>query len=412
MTTDSSAPAAPPSPKPLAGRLLAVVAVVLSALSLRTAVTSLTPLLDEVGDTLGFGTSVAAVLGTVPTLMFAAAGPLTPWLVERLGLQRTALVAMVLATLGLAGRVVGGTAGLLVFSAVALIGMGIGNVVIPPLVKYYFPDRIGSMSAFYITFLQLGTALPPLLAVPAAEHAGWRVSLAMWALLSLFAVVPWIRLIRTGGAEPHSAGPDTHHVPGRVTSSPVAWGLGLMFAMTSLNTYAMFTWLPKILTDAGHSPSYGGTMLALFSSMGIASSLLAPALAARMVNPFPVVVGAVACFVGGYLGLLLAPEHSLAILWVVLAGAGPTTFPLALTLINLRSRSPQGSAALSGFVQGFGYLVACLGPFLFGTLHSLTHGWVASFCLLGVTLVVLTTGGFIACKPRFLEDGWGTKEAR
>jgi len=107
----------------------------------------------------------------------------------------------------------------------------------------------------------------------------------------------------------------------------------------------------------------------------------------------------------GFLGLLLAPmQHP--VLWVSLVGLGPSTFPLALTLINLRTRTPAGSAALSGFSQGVGYTVASLGPLLFGLLRQVTGSWAWPFAMLGGAVVVLLIGGYVACKPRMLEDSW------
>ena len=104
-------------------------------------------------------------------------------------------------------------------------------------------------------------------------------------------------------------------------------------------------------------------------------------------------------------GLLLAPMKW-PLLWVALLGMGPSTFPLALTMINLRTRSAGGSAALSGFMQGVGYTLSCAGPFMFGWLHSLTHGWAWPFAFLGLCLLTLLVGGYLVSKPRMLEDTW------
>lgn len=394
----------------LSGRLTVFAAIVLSAFTLRLAVTSLTPLLGTIGDDLDFGSAVAGVLGMVPTAMFALAGILTPLLARRLSLQVVTLLAMGLATIGLLGRALYGTSTLLLLSAVALIGMGIGNVVVPPLVKRYFPDRIATMSTLYITVLQTGTMLPPMVAVPLADAAGWRVSLGVWAILSALAVLPWLRVtsrdrrVRRSAEIPVPASVQTH-TTGKARRSPVAWGLAAMFGMTSLNTYAMLTWLPGIVTDAGYSIAFGGTMVALFAAIGLVSGFAAPTLASRLVNPFPVVLASIACFLVGYTGLLVAPGAA-TIIWVLLTGLGPTTFPLALTLINLRSRTPGGSAALSGFTQGVGYTVACIGPVAVGAMHSATGGWGLSFGFLYATLAVLGVGGYVACRPRLLEDSW------
>ncbi|QDH71657.1 MFS transporter [Lysobacter alkalisoli] len=404
--------------------------IALSAFTLRTAVTSLTPLLDRIGEGLGFGTTMTGVFGMVPTAAFAAFGVATPAIAHRLGLERTVLLAMLMAGAGLFLRgLAPGTWTLLAASALALSGMGIGNVVLPPLVKRYFPDRVGVVSSAYITLLQLGTILPALAAVPLADAAGWRVSLAAWSLVGVAAMLPWIGVLwlerrahTTPGcsqrarmlAEAHDravasgdAAPELAHPParGRVWRSPVAWGLALMFGMTSLVTYSMFTWLPTLFADAGASPAFGGNMVALFSTLGLATGLVMPMIAVRVANPFPVVLACLACFVTSFLGLWLAPMAA-PLLWVALLGLGPSTFPLSLVLINLRTRTPGGSAALSGFTQGLGYSLSCIGPLAFGWLHDLSHAWTLSFAFLGLCLLMLATGGWLACRPRMLEDSW------
>ncbi|MCX4092250.1 MFS transporter [Nocardia sp. alder85J] len=437
------------------GRVLVLVAIVLSALNLRTAVTAFTPLAERIGDDIGYSTGIVGVFGMIPTAMFALAGLLTPILVRRLGPERTVLAAMLAAGAGQVIRaVVPETVELLGFSALALAGMGVGNVVIPPLVKRYFSDRLAVLSSVYITMVQLGTVVPALVAVPVAQAHGWRVSLGMWALLAFVAVLPWLGVLRrrrgrdlvdrtaldavpapgpgtrpdaalaAGANAELAAGANAELAPGTnaelapgtnaelapvtppvgaVWRSPVAWGMAGMFGMTSLTTYAMFTWLPKIFTDAGAGAAFGGSMVGIFALVGLLSALTAPPLAARMRNPFVLVIGCVACYFASFAGLLLAPMAA-PLVWVLLLGLGPSTFPLALTLINLRSRTQAGSAALSGFTQGVGYTVACVGPLLFGVLHGITGGWVAPFALLAAVQVVLLVAGWQACKPRLLED--------
>src|SRR3546814_17919200 len=93
------------------------------------------------------GGTMAGVLGMLPSAAFAVFGVATPAIAHRIGLERTALLAMALAALGLVLRsLAGGPGGLLFGSIVALAGMGMGNVVLPPLVKRYFADRGGTQS--------------------------------------------------------------------------------------------------------------------------------------------------------------------------------------------------------------------------------------------------------------------------
>ncbi|WP_305092146.1 MFS transporter [Prescottella sp. R16] len=408
--TVTAAPPATTGPQPLLkGRLLVFAAIAMSALTLRLAVTSFTPLASQISDEIGFSSTVVGVFGMLPTALFAVFGLLTPTIGRRLGLEWTALLGMMMAGIGMLTRaMMSDTWSLLALSALALGGMGIGNVVIPPLVKRYFGDRLALVSAIYITGVQIGTILPATVAVPLADAFDWRISLGVWSLLGFAAAVPWLMILARGrGATAATAvsGSTEAHPSGRPWRSPVGWGMAGMFGMTSLITYSMFTWIPTILTEAGASESFGGSMVALFSFMGLIAAFAAPNVCARMRNPFPIVVGCAIAYAIGFTGLLVAPMAA-PILWVIVIGLGPSTFPMSLTLINLRTRTHAGSAALSGFTQGLGYTVACIGPLLFGVLHETTGGWGAPFALLGVAVVVVLISAWAACKPRMLEDSW------
>ncbi|WP_407472995.1 MFS transporter [Xanthomonas campestris pv. raphani] len=391
------------------GRGVVLAAVLLSAFNLRTAVTSLTPLLERIAHEYDFGAPTMGALGMLPTAAFALTGVATPALLRRFGLLQTALIAMGLATIGLLVRpLLPGTGGLLLGSLVALAGMGVGNVVLPPLVKRYFGDRVGGVSTLYITVLQVGTLLPALMAVPVADAWGWRSSMMVWMLPALLALIAWAlvharhrRLAATGPA-PVTPTPEAE---GRVARTALGWSMALTFGMTSLVTYSMFTWLPTLFREAGASPAFGGTMVALFSALGMVGALTMPALAVRLRNPFPIVLLCAACHLVAFAGLWWAPLAA-PILWVTLLGLGPSTFPLALVLVNQRSRTAAGSAALSGFSQGMGYLVSCLGPFLFGWLHAHRGGWTSPFLFLAACIVIQLVVAWVACRPQWLEDVW------
>lgn len=400
--------AASPSAR-LRGRGLVLAAILLSAFNLRTAVTSLTPLLERIADEYAFGAPTMGALGMLPTAAFALTGVATPALLRRFGLLRTALLSMALATVGLVLRpLLPGTAGLLIGSLVALAGMGMGNVVLPPLVKRYFGDRVGGVSTLYITVLQVGTLLPALLAVPVADALGWRSSMVVWVLPALLALAAWA-MVHTSHRRIHATGPapvtPTPEAEGRVARTALGWSMAVTFGMTSLVTYSMFTWLPTLLREAGASPAFGGTMVALFAALGMVGALTMPALAVRMRNPFPIVLLCAACHLVAFAGLWWAPLAA-PILWVTLLGLGPSTFPLALVLVNQRSRTAAGSAALSGFSQGMGYAVSCLGPFLFGWLHAHHGGWTSPFVFLVICILVQLAAAWVACRPQLLEEVW------
>lgn len=393
----------------LAFPVVALLGVVLVSLNLRTAVTSLSPLLGVIDAEIGLGTGGMGLLGMVPTAMFALWGVLTPIVLRRMGLELLTVLAMTAAAAGQVLRALAHDPWVMgVGSLVALAGMGIGNVVAPPLVKKYFPRHVAAVSMAYITGLQLGTVVPALVAVPVEEAAGWRVSIGWWAVLAMVAAVPWVVEILRGGSD--TAGPPAVGAVGgtgpaqrvRPWRSPVGLALALFFGTNSLCTYAFFTWLPAVAESIGMTRAEGGLALAVYSAIGLIAALVVPWAAGRFEDPYPVVVVSVVCYLAGFAGLLWAPGAAPWV-WICLLGVGPSTFPLCLTLINLRTRTQAGSAALSGFSQGVGYTAASLGPLVFGFLLS-GPGLGGGLAFLTVVLAVMCVVGRIACRPRMLED--------
>ncbi len=404
--------------------VLALIGVVFVSLNLRTAVTSLSPLLGVIDAEIGLGAVGMGLLGMIPTAMFAVWGVLTPLVLRRMGLEAVTVVAMAAAAIGQVVRAVAQDPWVMgAGSIIALAGMGIGNVVAPPLVKKYFPRHVALVSMAYITGLQLGTVVPALVAVPVEEAAGWRVSIGWWAVLAVVAAVPWvIELLRPGtpvltpagagsaagpaGSDAASADPATGAAspPQRIRPwrSPVGVALALFFGANSLSTYAFFTWLPAVAESIGMSRAEGGLALAVYSAIGLIAALVVPWVAGRFEDPYAVVVVSVVAYLAGFAGLLWAPGAA-PWLWICLLGVGPSTFPLCLTLINLRTRTEAGSAALSGFAQGVGYTAASLGPIVFGILLD-GPGLAAGLGFLTVVIAVMTVVSRTACRPIMLED--------
>jgi CP family cyanate transporter-like MFS transporter len=293
----------------------------------------------------------------------------------------------------------------------ALLGAGCANVLLPPIVKRYFPDRIGTMTAVYVTVMSLGATVPPIVAVPIAEAASWRESLGVWAALAAIAAAPWVwQLVFRGrhveNLDTEARGLEAAHagIGPRLFRSKIAWSMALLFATPTISVYAMFAWLPSLATEiAGVDAVQAGVMLGLFAICGVPSALIVPILAVRLKTVRPLIVVGLALFVAGFLGFLLAPTLA-PIVWSVLLGLGPLIFPLTLTLINLRTRSQVGAVALSGFVQGFGYVIGAVGPLVVGLLRDATGGWTVPMLFLLGTLVLAVPALIVLGKPRFVED--------
>jgi CP family cyanate transporter-like MFS transporter len=164
--------------------------------------------------------------------------------------------------------------------------------------------------------------------------------------------------------------------------------MAVFFGFQSIQAYVIFGWFATLWRDEGYSATDAGLLVGLVAATAIPLALWAPQRLARSADPRALLFAIIGCYFVGYGGMLVAPGP-LAILWAVLIGAGTTTFPLVLTLIGLRARTPEGTAALSSVSQSVGYLIAALGPFTFGAVHDATGGWTWPLVLLLLTVVPL-----------------------
>jgi MFS transporter, CP family, cyanate transporter len=392
--------------------LAAFAGIVLMALNLRSAVTAVPPLLDRITADLGFTATVIGVLGALPALAFSAAGLIGVRLLRRYSAERIAVGVLLVEAAGQLFRPwSGGVPGFLTVTVLTLVGMGVGNVILPALVKAWFPSRIGMVTAAYVTALAIGTSVPALVAVPIATEIGWQRGLALWGAVALLPIPAWLIAARRARVLPPAAPLEGERrtaadsKPHRVAvhRSPIAWGLALLFGMNALNLYAMITWLPVRLVDAGASDARAGAMLAVFAGIGVVPSLLIPMLLGRIGRAGLIAAACVGFFAAGYAGLLLVPM-TLTPLWAGLAGLGGGGFPLVLTLFGLRSATPASAGALAGFAQGVGYLLAASGPVLVGLLHDSTGGWTVPFGFLALTLVLMLVGGWLCSGNTTVDD--------
>jgi CP family cyanate transporter-like MFS transporter len=385
-----------------AEKVLVLVGIVALAFNLRPAAVSVGPVIDELTGALSMSGATAGLLTTLPVLAFATFGALAPDLARRFGVHRVTLVALFAVVAGLAVRSRSDQVWLfLLMSLLALAGMATANVLLPSLVRLHFPHRMGLLTALYTTSLAIGLTLASGLTVPIAEQLGsWRWGLLAWAVTAAVASLPWIALVR----HDRTLAATRHTITLRqVARTRLGWAMAAFFGLQSLQAYSIFGWFAQVYRDAGFSATTAGLLLGVITAMSIPLSLLIPSFASRLHDQTWLILGLLACYPVGYLGLILAPVAG-AWLWAVLVGTAASVFPLLLTLIGLRSRTPEGTAALSGFTQSVGYLFSAIGPLGMGVLYDLTGGWTVPLSVLLALVVGQLTAGLMVARPSYVED--------
>jgi CP family cyanate transporter-like MFS transporter len=282
---------------------------------------------------------------------------------------------------------------------IAAVGIAFIAVLMPVVVKGSYPNRIGLMTGIYTAALQFGSVLGFALAPPLDVAFGaWRPALAVWAVLAVLALLVWLVAARRSNVTLTVASEDADR---SLLRSPLAWIVTVFFGLQALIAFVVIGWLPQVLMDAGVSRGDAGLLMALLSLIALPISLLVPPLAGRRNSQVGWIVGLGVCGLAGLSGLLLAPGAA-PLPWVVLLGLGMSVFSLALTTIALRARTSGDTAKLSGMAQGFGYLIAGAGPFLFGLLRDMTGGWTVPFLMLLGVLLVQIGAGALAGRPRYV----------
>ena len=129
--------------------VVTAVGIMLVAANLRPAVVTVAPLIDSISADQGFSGAMAGLLTTLPVLFFGVTAPVAPRLAARFGIERTIFGSLILLVAAILLRYVPNTAALFVGSALIGAAIGIGNVLLPALIKRDFAHRSGLMTGLY-----------------------------------------------------------------------------------------------------------------------------------------------------------------------------------------------------------------------------------------------------------------------
>ncbi|MBX8497143.1 CynX/NimT family MFS transporter [Pseudomonas cichorii] len=371
---------------------LLLLGLVLVALNLRPALSSVAPLLNAVSDSLGLSAARAGLLTTLPVLCLGLFAPLAPRLARRFGSERVVLGILLVLAAGILLRSHFGEVGLFAGSLLAGASIGIIGVLLPGIVKRDFPKQAGAMTGVYTMALCLGAAIAAGLTVPLAQYFDnrWSVGLGFWMIPAVLAALVWLPQAR----ELHAHHQVAYRVRG-LLRDPLAWQVTLYMGLQSSLAYIVFGWLPSVLIDRGMTPTQAGLLLSGSIIVQLISALSAPWLATRGKDQRLAIVLVMLMTLGGLFGCLYAPLEGLWG-WAILLGLGQGgTFSLALALIVLRSRDSHVASNLSGMAQGIGYTIASIGPLAVGVVHDVTGSWDSIgwiFAALGLGAIVAGLG--------------------
>ncbi|HEX3488716.1 MAG TPA: MFS transporter [Streptosporangiaceae bacterium] len=400
------------------GAALLTAGIIILALNMRAAITSLPPLFPELHGSLHLSGAGQSVLAAIPVLCFGLFSGLGAPLSRRFGEERVLGTALVLLAAGLLLRGAAPSVLLLPGTVIAGAAIALLNVLLPSLVKRRRPDRAGLLIGLYLMALSTGAIAASLIAVPVYQAAGGssgavRLTLGMWAVPALIAAAVWLPQLRfhtqpaaiepgvaeLGEAEPGIAEPGVSQPEAArrqrsmLARTPLAWQVTAFMGLQSLTYYATLSWFPTIFRDRGVSALHAGTLLAVMNLGNAVTALLIPVLAHRRPDQRMLAVVTMIVTAAGLAGAAFGPL-GVSVPFVFLLGLGQgASLGLGIFYTMARAPDPVTAASLSAFAQSIGYLLATTGPLLLGLLHTATGGWnVPVWVLLGIVALQLVSG--------------------
>ncbi|UIF91654.1 cyanate transporter [Cupriavidus sp. UYPR2.512] len=375
-------------------RWLVLAAVAGIGLNLRPFLTAVGPLAPAIRTSTGLSYQGMAWLTLLPMLLMGVGAFFGPAIRARLGARTAVLGALALLGAGCALRL-GVADGTWLIASAALCGLGVAVVqaACPGLVKQEFPGRVAPVMGLYSAALMGGGALGAQLSPYVTALAGsWRDALALWAVPALAALaLAWVALPRTAASMAGKPAISPTGATRALLRRPRTWLLMACFGVMNGGYASLVAWLAPFYQDHGWSASASGSLVALMAVAQAAAALLLPVLAARSLDRRAWMALALAMQVAGFGGLALWPDaapHA----WAVIGGAGlGGCFALYLVVALDHLPDPDSAGALSALMQGGGFLLASLAPWITAMLHERTGdfatGWwyhLACATLVGV----------------------------
>lgn len=386
--------------------VLLILGIIFIASNLRAPLTSVGSLIPFIRDDLVISNALAGTITTVPLLAFAFLSPFAPKIANKISMEWTIFLSLIILSIGIVLRSLFGVTSLFIGTTLIGFAIAIGNVLIPAFIKMKFPFKVGIMTGIYAVFMNVFAAFASGLSVPisSVNGVGWKGSLVCWGILTLIALFIWIPQVIKRDDSDIKAEKTPMKQKNKLWKSPLAWSVTLFMGLQSLIFYTLVTWLPELLHHHGYSSTSAGWMLFLLQFAIIPITFIVPLVAEKMTDQKLLSILTATFFILGILGLMIGHTSLLVVSILLIGVACGSAFSLSMMFFSMRTTSGQQAAELSGMAQSFGYFLAAGGPVLFGGLYDLTGGWMVPLIVLIFIAVVILVVGIYAGQDKVIDD--------
>ncbi len=359
--------------------------VLLAGIACGLQVGKMPPLLDGLRAEFSLGMVAAGLVASAYNLIGGSLGILGGLVSDRLGGRNAQALGLGLLALG---NLIGAQAGSIAQDSWLLVGgrlvegMGFVFTVVagPSLIARLIQPRQSKLAlGLWSNYMPLGVALGLLLAPPFSHWLGWRgLWLGMAGLLGLFALTLLLMPDRAAPQQ-QKRGVQLTALPrslARTLAQPGPWLLAGCFAFYALQWFAIITWLPSYLREAG-LVAHGGLGTVPVVLANVLGGLFAALLMQRGVPRWLII--ACVSLIMGLCGLMIFGGDGGGDIRIAAAftasGLGGMIPAAVLASVPLHARQPEEIATVNGVVVQVLNLGAFAGPPGLALLVAQFGGW-------------------------------------
>ena len=388
--------------------ILIILGVIFLSLILRTPITSVGAILGPLKSILDINNTVAGFITTIPLIAFAIFSPMVAKISNKAGLEKTLLLAAIIISIGLALRFHINTYVFFITTFIIGVGITIGNVLLPGLVKKYYPEKIGLMTGFYAVVMNVGAAIAAGISYPilSSSIGGEKFSTALavngWIIIAIINIIIYTRISKNSNV---SEVKDNHEKVHGYFKYTKMWTIMLSMGLQSALFYCSVSWFAEIMISKDFSPETAGLLLSISQFAQFPSTFIVPIIADKLNNKIIIPVVITVGYLISLVGMLYTSGNFVLMLTfiIIFALAGGGSFSYVMYLFSVKSRNENEAADISGLAQSGGYLLAAIFPPLLGYIRDISDWNKALYVLILTATALLITLVHCSSKGNIIE---------
>ena len=389
-------------------RILIILGVIFLSLILRTPITSVGAIVGPLKSILDINNTVAGFITTIPLIAFAIFSPMVAKFSNKAGLEKTLLFSAVIISIGLGLRFYINTYVFFITTFIIGVGITVGNVLLPGLVKKYYPEKIGIMTGFYAVVMNIGAAVATGISYPilstniGGKNFATGLAVNIWIIIAVVNIVIYVAMSKNNNA---SEVTDTHEKVHGYFKYSKMWTIMLSMGLQSALFYCSVSWFAEIMISKDFSPETAGLLLSISQFAQFPSTFIVPILADKLHNKLIIPVVITIGYLISLVGMLYTSGNFVLMLTfiIIFALAGGGSFSYVMYLFSVKSRNESEAADISGLAQSGGYLLAAIFPPLLGYIRDISDWNKALYVLILTATVLLITLVHCSSKGNIIE---------